>query len=137
MAKITGVHELLQRVYGAPFSGQITVGAGTANYGPTVTIVPKITGKYRVLVHCSIYSSAGNIIAYISATSGSPTYVNHPAFLAQTVAFVPANVEAEMILTAGLSYTFQTTVFSGSGGFILFEGVLGPDGESVLVEQIV
>lgn len=136
MAKIPGVHELLQRVYGTVFSGQLTVGAGTANYGPTVTIVPKVTGKYRVLVHCSLYSNAGNIIAYISATAGTPTYVNHPSFLAQTAAFSCANVEAEMILTEGVSYTFQTTVFSGSGGFILFEGVLGGDGEAVLVEQI-
>lgn len=138
MARIPGVHELLQRVYGTGVSGQFTVSAGTAHYGPSVTIVPRITGKYRVLVHCGLYSSSGNIIAWLDATVGTPVWLNSPQYLAQTVAFSCANIEAEVLLTAGISYTFQVAVNSGSSGFIIFGSVNpGPSGEQMLVEQIV
>lgn len=137
MAKIFGVQPIAQRVYGNQVNQQFTVPVTSGLYfGPSVTITPKVTGRYKVSVCCSLYSNSGNTFAAINNPSGAtPVYIDNPIFLVQTAAFTCASVQAEVLLTEGLTYTFQTAVNSGAGGFILFESNTGP-GEAMLVEQI-
>lgn len=134
LVKSVGV---IQRVQGPTVSGQFTIGAGSPGIiggGPTVTIVPNFTGLFRIYVDCSLYSNSGDFAAGINTISGSPTYVEAPAMLVQTVAFSCARLEAIVMLTAGNTYSFGVATTSGAGGFFLMETNAGP--AAMMAEQI-
>lgn len=136
MPKIPGIHQMGELIIGTPVGAQITTTTGVVPGGPTVTVIPKSTSKWRISIDTSIYTGSGQNFCNIVATVGSPVWLNQPIQDKQSpTGFAPMHMTAEVLLTAGITYTFACYTDSGSG-FMYFGSGPSGIGASMIAQQI-